>query len=1155
MARTIEKLVEYKKVERVILAETREYEYDFRQTRLLMEIANAIQLIDKKHLTSLRNISIPGCDRCVAGRLALLRSILEMLRYDPYEAYKRLAREIRHVQTRMKRDASERCVACYTHYLRNCLIPMKSILERCELIRLASGIKGARGRAIYREIFSPTIRPNFMFTRFMLVPPANGELVDRYRVEDSLVEIYRVPGRTRFVYHLTPPEFRLSEDEYTLLDAARRYLAAHRPRVPELTRPERLRETFFNISRDLLADLASQFNLTLSVEKLEQLANILTRYTAGLGILELLLSDEKIQDISVNAPIGIIPIYVFHQDFEECETNLIPSREDAEAWATRLRLQSGRPLDEANPVLDTELLVPGGRARVCAITRTLSPYGLAFALRRHRASPWTFPLFVKNRFFSPLAAGLLWFLIDNARTMLIAGTRGSGKTSLLGACLLQIMPKSRIVVLEDSVTGDCELFIKVDGNFRRVRVGEFFEELAKEQGCLELEDGREVVYPSSDVEVFSVDESGRLVLAKATAFARHKTRKRIYEITTRTGRKVKVTEDHSLFTIGEQTIMREVKASELKRGDYIAVPRILRFESHLGMRDLITLLDEEELSSTSLQEGIGVSTKLKLDEKFMEFLGLWLAKGRYENASSLLVRVDDSACRAIVEEVAKRFGISYELCGDGVTIRLRSRLLVKLMKKMDFRGSSKRRRIPSLVFILGEDLRAALLRGLFSESGKVNEEGITISLSSRNLLKDVQALLLGFGIVSEIKWKKEMNRATRLSISASEFIDEFASKIGFLQPVKQAKLRSLLKRRKASNTMDVIPLSAKSKLELVSLIKDPNFYDHVAKSNGIAREVLRRIVLQNKISANPISILPFTDLFWDEVKEIKVKAEETYVYDISVPPFENFVCENIVVHNTLELPVATLRELGYNVQHLKCRSIITQVETELPADEALRTALRLGDSCLIVGEVRSIEAKALYEAMRIGALANVVAGTIHGDSPYGVFDRVVNDLGVPPTSFKATDIIVIANRLRTPDGLRSFRRVVEIAEVRKHWQRDPLEEHGFVDLMQYSAKEDELKPTQTLLIGESQVLQAIGERVREWRGKWEAMWSNILLRAKVMETLARFAEAKPELAEAEFVVRSNEMFHLISQQVLDELDVLDSNEIYNRWLNWLKTQA
>ena len=78
--------------------------------------------------------------------------------------------------------------------------------------------------------------------------------------------------------------------------------------------------------------------------------------------------------------------------------------------------------------------------------------------------------------------------------------------------------------------------------------------------------------------------------------------------------------------------------------------------------------------------------------------------------------------------------------------------------------------------------------------------------------------------------------------------------------------------------------------------------------------------------------------------------------------------------------------------------------------------------------------------MRVGALANVVAGTIHGDSPYGVFDRVVNDLEVPKTSFKATDIVIVTNPVKTADGLHVSKRVINITEVRKHWAKDPLEE-------------------------------------------------------------------------------------------------------------------
>ena len=239
---------------------------------------------------------------------------------------------------------------------------------------------------------------------------------------------------------------------------------------------------------------------------------------------------------------------------------------------------------------------------------------------------------------------------------------------------------------------------------------------------------------------------------------------------------------------------------------------------------------------------------------------------------------------------------------------------------------------------------------------------------------------------------------------------------------------------------------------------------------------------------------------------------------------------------------------------MKSRSVITRIEAELPADEALRTAIRFGDSCLILGEVRSVEALALFEAMRIGALANVVAGTIHAESAYGVYDRVVNDLRVPPTSFKAIDVISICNLLKTPDGLRRFRRVTELTEVRKQWKEDPAEEGGFVSLMEYSAKDDTLKPTDTLIDGESVVLNDIAKRVREWRGDWDAVWDNILLRAKIKETIVDLSKKlkRPEILEADWTTESNEMFHIVSEQVKEEVGGLDSKMIYDRWLRWFE---
>ena len=704
----VDKLLEVKDADRIVLAETREYEYGQEQTRMLREISNSYnKILNEDKILSIRNLGPRGCEKYYPQRLSDLQFlILEVLKKDPIGAYVKINTIIDHVKKQMELNGG----VCHQHYISNALEPIKEIIEKTSLIqKVKPNIAKFRfgDRKLYREIFTPIVRPNFMLTRFVLAYPQGAIPVGKYTISGNvLVEILKVPDEVRHIYHITPQEFQLTEEKFTILDAARRYLAAHNPSEAEVKEPERVREIFLNIGRDLIKDIARNSGIVLSAKDIQELATILTRYTAGFGVLELLLADEKIQDIYINSPIGTTPIEINHSDFEECKTNLIPTKEDADAWATRFRLYSGRPLDEANPVLDTEINVPGGRARVAAITRSLSPEGLAFAFRRHREKPWTFPLFMNVNFFDPLYAGLMSFILDGGRALLVAGGRGSGKTSLLNAMMLEIMRKFRLIVQED----------------------------------------------------------------------------------------------------------------------------------------------------------------------------------------------------------------------------------------------------------------------------------------------------------------------------------------------------------------------------------------------------------------------------------------------------------------TPELNVSLMRNLGYNILGLKSRSVITHIETELPADEALRTGLRLGDSVLIIGEVRSIESTALFEAMRIGSLANVVAGTIHGESAYGVYDRVVHDLGVVPTSFKALDLITICNQLRSPDGLHRFRRVTELTEVRKHWKEDPLDEGGFIPLMQYSAREDRLKPTDTLIDGESEVLNEISKRVREWHGAWDLVWDNVLLRAKIKEEMVDFTKKlnRFDILEAEWVTASNEAFHLISENVMQEVGSLDSKIIYERWQNWFK---
>ncbi len=714
MSRVINILQEVPEATSVVLSESRDYEYAEEQVVLLKEVAEAIRDISSQGYMS-QNVRTDKCESVYSQELPeVQRMIIDDLRKDPVGAYVQLKRKERHLEQRQE-DSYAQEQRCIKYFIQDVLNPVIGRLEECRIIEQAVKQDYVTGhhvgdREIYREFFHPLVRPNFMLTKFMSLPPERGEEIDRYESrEDIEVTVYEVPGQVQPVYHVNPPEFNLPEEKYKLLDAARRFLASHQPESGEFARPERMREVFQNIGRDMLRDIADQMDIQLSGDEMETLTDILNRYTSGLGVLELLLSDPKVQDVYINSPIGNAPIYIKHQEYEECETNLIPTREEAESWATRFRIQSGRPLDEANPVLDTDTEVPGGRARVAIIQENLSPEGLAFAFRRHRSRAWTLPLFIDSDMINPLGAGLLSFIVDGNRSVLFAGTRGAGKTSLLSASMLEIMKKHRIVTVED----------------------------------------------------------------------------------------------------------------------------------------------------------------------------------------------------------------------------------------------------------------------------------------------------------------------------------------------------------------------------------------------------------------------------------------------------------------TLELPTDQMKDLGYNIESMKSRSVITQVENELPAEEAIRTSLRLGDSALVIGEVRSDEAKTLYEAMRVGAVANFVGGTIHGEDAYSVFDRVVNDLDVPRTSFKATDIIVSVNKIKSPDGLETYRRVTGITEVRKEWTDDPQEEDAFVDLMRYDSNKDELVPTDELLNGESIILNRIAENIREWKNDWEAVWGNIQLRKDMKKAIVEKAEetGNDELLEAEFVVEANQRFHILSQKVGEEYGEQDPERIFARWKEWLDQQA
>ena len=136
----------------------------------------------------------------------------------------------------------------------------------------------------------------------------------------------------------------------------------------------------------------------------------------------------------------------------------------------------------------------------------------------------------------------------------------------------------------------------------------------------------------------------------------------------------------------------------------------------------------------------------------------------------------------------------------------------------------------------------------------------------------------------------------------------------------------------------------------------------------------------------------------------------------------------LTIEDTMELPGDAMRRLGYKVQSILVDDRM-RGDQQSRSDEALRVSLRMGESAIILGEVRGEEARTLYQSMRAGRAGSSIMGTIHGDSADSVYKRVVSDMGVSPEAFSATDVVITLGTVRDRRTGSLIRRINEICST------------------------------------------------------------------------------------------------------------------------------
>ena len=803
--------------------------------------------------------------------------------------------------------------------------------------------------------------------------------------------------------------------------------------------------------------LLIELGINLSYESYRKIFYYLARDFVGFNEVDPLFRDYFVEDVECNG--AETPIYIVHRVYRNLKTNVLFTEMDAlTSFVEKLAQRSGKYISYASPILDGSL--PDGSRVNATYTQDITSRGPTFTVRKFTKTPWTPPQLLGFGTLSPEMLAYLWLLIQYKMNILITGGTASGKTTLLNAIAFFIPPEARVVSIEDSVTGDSRIIIKEKEKIKNITIKEFVDK-------------------KIDAEVMTIDEKGKIKWIKPSNYIKHKVEKDIYEVLTSTGRRIKVTQDHSLFTLGENNELKDIKPTELNESSFIAVPRELPIQckgikginlmNHLNFfkedflqgepikrilnkygkeyfgvkkekfrwwknHDLIKIKDflkvNEDFSFEELKQ-LKIKSKntssipviFDIDKNFLEYLGLWLGDGSYDNynKNSVIVSNTDEECRKVVEEVAKRLDLKYSLMSDGgVSMRIHSTIFYKFMKNiLGFDGYSNTKKISEFILNLSNEQIKDFIRGYFSADGTVKKFEVSCASQSIELLEELQTLFLRFGIISRINDFNRKDGCINMSISSSENIEKF-KEIGFLQARKNEKLFNLNFKAHHAKT-DVIPLSVTKVKELNEISLEKLQSRYILGMQNIGRNYMQRIAP----TGSECNDLSHNDILWDKVKSVrKISSDEVEVFDLSIPKYEKFLCNNIFVHNTRELNLPRENWLPSVVR--SATGLEKAGEIDLFA--LLKSSFRQNPDYVIVGEVRGKEAYVLFQGMASGHSS---ISTIHADS----VDTVIKRLETPPIELSPTllnvldCVCIMTHAIVNKQETRKLREIVEITNV------------------------------------------------------------------------------------------------------------------------------
>ncbi len=188
------------------------------------------------------------------------------------------------------------------------------------------------------------------------------------------------------------------------------------------------------------------FFISNPVASMEKVKYFLKKDIMGYGEIDSLMYDPNIEDISCSGP--NLPLYIWHRNYDSISTNIsFESHQKLNSFVTRIVFKAGKHVSTAHPISDLALT---GNHRISVLyQKEITPKGTSFTIRKFKKDPYTIVDLIGFGTIDLETAAYLWMMIEAKMSIMIIGSTGSGKTTVLNAIAGLVSENDKLFSVED----------------------------------------------------------------------------------------------------------------------------------------------------------------------------------------------------------------------------------------------------------------------------------------------------------------------------------------------------------------------------------------------------------------------------------------------------------------------------------------------------------------------------------------------------------------------------------------------------------------------------------------------------------------------------------------------------------------------------------